>query len=114
MKLFNRIIYVITLIFSFQAPSQADDIRDFQIEGMSVGDSLLDYFSEEDINSHSKYWWKDRKYFMVSKSSPSFEIYGVMQFALKNNDKNYIIQGLSGKILFEKNIQNCLKKKTKR
>ena len=102
---------LILALFTLQTPSQANDIRDFQIEGMSVGDSLLDYFSEEDINSHSKYWWKDRKYFMVSKSSPSFEIYGVMQFALKNNDKNYIIQGLSGKILFEKNIQNCLKKK---
>ena len=31
-------------------PSKADDIQDFQIEGISVGDSLLDYFSEEEIN----------------------------------------------------------------
>ena len=103
--------YLFLILFSFQTPSWTDDISDFQIEGMSIGDSLLDYFSEEYINSHSKYWWKDRKYFMVSASSPSFEIYEFMQFALKNNDKNYIIQGLSGKIVFEKDIQNCLKKK---
>ena len=33
-------------------PSQADDIRDFQIEGISIGDSLLDYFSEEEIKKN--------------------------------------------------------------
>ena len=43
-------IAVLVLIFSLQTPSQADDIRDFQIEGMSVGDSLLDHFTEEEIN----------------------------------------------------------------
>ena len=27
----------------------ADDIKDFQIEGISIGDSLLKYYSEKDI-----------------------------------------------------------------
>ena len=44
-------ITVIILIFSLQSWTKADDIRDFQIEGMSVGDSLLDYFSEEEIKN---------------------------------------------------------------
>ena len=35
---------VLGLLF-ITAPSLADDIRDFQIEGISVGDSFLDYFS---------------------------------------------------------------------
>ena len=43
-------ILVLGLLF-ISAPSQADDIRDFQIEGMSVGDSALDYFSAEEINN---------------------------------------------------------------
>ena len=41
--------YLFLILFSFSAPTFADDIRDFQIEGMSIGDSLLDYFSEEKI-----------------------------------------------------------------
>ena len=41
--------YLFLILFSFQTPSQADDIRDFQIEGMSIGDSLLDYTSEKEI-----------------------------------------------------------------
>ncbi len=30
----------------------AEDISDFEIEGMSIGDSLLQYYSEEDINKN--------------------------------------------------------------
>ena len=36
-------------MFSFQSWTKADDIRDFEIEGMSIGDSLLDYYSKEEI-----------------------------------------------------------------
>ena len=46
----KRLLTILILIFTLQTPSQADDIRDFQIEGMSIGDSLLDFFSEEEIN----------------------------------------------------------------
>ena len=41
--------YLLLIFFTFQTPSWADDIRDFQIEGMSIGDSLLDYMTEDEI-----------------------------------------------------------------
>ena len=43
-------IVVLGLLF-ISAPSKADDISEFEIEGMSIGDSLLDFFSETKINS---------------------------------------------------------------
>ena len=39
-------------MFSFQTLSKADDIKDFEIEGMSIGDSLLDYFSKDEIEKN--------------------------------------------------------------
>ena len=56
--------FLFLIFFSFQTSSLADDIRDFQIEGISIGDSLLDYMSEEEIkeiqrkpaNKKIKYW----------------------------------------------------------
>ena len=42
-------ITVLVLIFSFQSWTKADDIRDFEIEGISIGDSLLDFFSLDKI-----------------------------------------------------------------
>ena len=34
---------VFILIISFQSWTKADDIRDFEIEGMSIGDNLLEH-----------------------------------------------------------------------
>ena len=60
-------IYLFLVLFSLQTPSQADDIRDFQIEGMSLGDSLLDYFSEEEINNFEKdYYPGSKKYYRLN------------------------------------------------
>ena len=41
--------YLFLVLFSFSASSFADDISDFQIEGISIGDSLLDHLSKEEI-----------------------------------------------------------------
>ena len=38
---------VLGLLLTLSA--KADDIRDFEIEGMSIGDSLLNYFNKEHI-----------------------------------------------------------------
>ena len=45
----NRLLLILILTLSFQTLTKADDIKDFQIEGMSIGDSLLDFFSEDEI-----------------------------------------------------------------
>ena len=55
-------ITVLVLIFSLQSWTKADDIKDFEIEGMSIGDSLLDYFSEEEINNFHKKKYKSDRY----------------------------------------------------
>ena len=45
---------LIILVLLFSSSVVAEDISDFEIEGMSIGDSLLDYFSEEEINGFGK------------------------------------------------------------
>ena len=41
MKVFMAVLF---LIFSFQSLTKAADISDFEIAGISVGDSLLDFY----------------------------------------------------------------------
>ena len=43
----RNIILIFIIIFSFK--SIAEDISEFEIEGISIGDSLLDFMSEEEI-----------------------------------------------------------------
>ena len=48
----RKIIILFFLFSSFLSHSSfADDISDFQIEGISIGDSLLDYMSEKKIKT---------------------------------------------------------------
>ena len=48
----KKILAILTQISIFQVPSLAVDIRDFKIEGISIGDSALDYFSKDQIKKN--------------------------------------------------------------
>ena len=50
----KRLLLILILTFSFQTLTKADDIRDFEIEGMSIGDSLLDYFTNKQVKKFVK------------------------------------------------------------
>jgi hypothetical protein len=106
-------LYLFLILFTLPTPSQADDIRDFQIEGMSVGDSLLDYFSESEIkNTGKKYYPGDKKFFNIFYNNlPQFKVYDQIQILLKTGDKKYEIHGITGAINFKNNLTDCLKKK---
>ena len=51
MRLFLTLLII---IFNLQSLTKADDISDFEIEGISIGDSLLDYYSKREINDRLK------------------------------------------------------------
>ena len=105
--------YLFLVLFSFQTSSWADDIRDFQIEGMSIGDSLFDHFSEEKIKKIKKYYYPGSdRFFRINIKKPNMEIYESLQFHLKSNDKNYKIYSISGLIFFREmkdNMNKCNK-----
>ena len=50
----KKILFIIFFIFIFQSWTKADDISEFEVEGISIGDSLLDYYSEDEIKSNAK------------------------------------------------------------
>ena len=62
MKIF---LTVLILILNLQTFSKADDIRDFEIAGISIGDSLLDFYSVEQILNQKKigFLYPNKKYF---------------------------------------------------
>ena len=80
--------YLFLIFFSFSAPSFADDIRDFQIEGMSIGDSLLDYVNLETIKNSRQYTYKNDKFYSLDLILDKFANYFAVQIHLKKDDKN--------------------------
>ena len=99
MKLFKIIIFLLILIFSFQSWSKADDISDFQVEGMSIGDSALDYFSKKEIKKFLKtYYLKSKKFYDRENTSSKYKTYDGVGFSFKKKDKAYKIYGINGYI----------------
>ena len=117
----KRLLLILILTLSFQSWTKADDISDFQIEGMSIGDSLLDHFSEKEIQvlikHEESFLYKDRKFAAVTThhtKKPYKKITGKFDFSgvtIDPSDNNYIIHGLRGTLRFPKNISSCLIKK---
>ena len=66
---------VLVLIFSLQSWTKADDISDFEIDGMSVGDSALKYVSKETLSSNKRYMWDNKKYASYATDSKGNNIY---------------------------------------
>ena len=109
-----KILLTLFILF-FSSSVFADDISDFQIEGMSVGDSLLDYFSEGEIinNIQKKQYPKSDKFIInVFINEPFFQTYKQITIKYKKNDNNFIIHNISGGIYYNDNFNNCLNKMT--
>ena len=92
----KKIFFLIISFLSFQTLSLADNIRYFQIEGMKIGDSALDYFSESQLEDNEQGWHN----YSYKEYSTSFVtgkgIYNWFLVSYKNDDNNFIIKALAG------------------
>jgi len=104
----KKLLGIVVLGLFLITPSSADDIREFEIEGMSIGDSALDFFSESEIKNNKRYMYKSKKYAMFGKDLKN-SIYEGVFIEFKDNGK-YIIESLIGKIFYNnKDFNKCFK-----
>ena len=104
---------ILILIFTLQSLSKADDISDFEIEGISIGDSVLNFFSMDEIKNNTWDYFKNKEFTPLQFDNPKFAtIYDAIDIQYKTNDNDYKIMGLSGIIFYtdKKKINECYKK----
>ena len=110
------LLSILILFFSLQTTIKADDIRDFQIEGISIGDSALKFFSENEIKKNKRnpgYKKGNNAEFthVENEKKSFFKTYDYVDFNFKTGDKKYIIHSIKGGIDYsEKPISDCKKK----
>ncbi len=99
---------LLILIFGFQSWVKADDIRDFELEGLSIGDNLTKYMTiNEIINNDQGHYPLDSKFYEVSYSG-DLKQYEYVNLAIKRNDSNFKIYFIRGINIVE-NKKDCLK-----
>jgi len=107
----TRIFLILIITLSFQSLTKADVISDFQIERMSIGDSLSDYFTKKEIRIKRKYRIKypnSNKFTAITfDKHPKLKVYDSVQINVKTKDKKYIIYSISGISYFDNNISKC-------
>ena len=99
----KRLLLIFILTFSLQSWTKADDISDFEIEGISIGDSLLNFATEKKIISTKQNVQYPNDKYIIYKADKFIENikYNLFNVTTKKNDKNYIITNLSGSIYYK-------------
>ena len=109
-------LYLFLIFFTLQTSSQADDIRDFQIEGMSIGDSALDYFSKSEIDNDfytQEYEFPEKNvYKRIYIENKTFNDFEYVAIDVKVRDLKYIIVGVTGMDNYE-DPKKCFDKQNK-
>ena len=121
------LVLLFSLFFLFSHSVFADDISDFDIEGISIGDSLLDYMTEDEIlkgieETKNDYLWLKEPYkyaeVFIRRVFPTYK--DGLAVLVKNNASNkYIVNtnekfsilSIRGMIHYIEDLDGCLKKK---
>ena len=123
----KKLLILLFSLFFLSSPSVfAKDISDFQIEGISIGDSLLDYMTEEEIlkgielNINRFYYLKEPDKYLMIDLFKDLPTYDNLYFFIKNNsanqyvtDKNekYTILYVGGYIKYIEDFGGCIQKR---
>jgi len=102
------------IFFNFSILSYAENIENIEMEGISIGDSLLKFFSEEEILNQKEFIYANEKSFSKDVAgifyTKNLLNYESVQIDFKFNDPNFTIIGLNGYITYENDMSNCYKK----
>ena len=98
----KKLLGIVVLGLLVSTSAYTDDIKDLEVESMSIGDSALDYFTESQIENGELDWfnysYKPYAHTLVAGKG----IYDWFQISYKSDDDNFIIEGLAGILVKKK------------
>ena len=103
-------ILLLVLIFSLQSWIKADDISDFEIEGISIGENIKKKMSKKEIKQYTINYFNDTRQYYIVGMVNNLNQYDQLELYLKTNDNNYKIKTIVAGIHFNDLIA-CLEQK---
>ena len=106
-------ICILFIILFYCFLIKAEEISNFQLEGFSIGDSLLNFYSKKEILDNiekdtyglNEGEYRTKNIYLLTFYN-NFERYEEIQIYIKRNDDKYIIQAIDG-LIGIKNIKLC-------
>ena len=98
----KKILGIVFLSFFLSTSVHSDNIKNFKIENISIGDSALDYFNESELENGELDWFNySHKEYATSLVSGK-GIYDWFKITYKSDDDNFTIEGLVGIVVKKK------------
>ena len=97
-----RLIFKI-LIFLLINLNVFADIKQYEIKGMSIGDSALSFYSENELLKEQENWFRQKS--VKASELKDKGVYDYIQLMYKSKDKTYSIVGISALIMMD--INKC-------
>ena len=102
----KKILVIVVLSLFLSTSAYTDDIKNFQIQNISIGDSALDYFTESQLENSELDWFnyshKDYSTSLLSGKG----IYDWFKISYKSDDDDFIIEGMVGIVVKKKYDDN--------
>ena len=93
--------FIITVLFSLSLSSSvfAKTFKDLDIEGLKIGESLLNHMDNVEIFANTQdlyHYIPDNNFLSVLYKPQSFQRFEFVNVVIKKNDSNFMIYGLGG------------------
>lgn len=113
---FKKYLIIIFFLNFCNCAAFANDIRDFQINGISLGDNLLNFYNRELIQQKLKnketYYYKNNKYAdLILSPLKKDELYDYLQITISPKNDDFSIKSIAGQIFFINKMHECQEKK---
>ena len=107
-----KILLTLFVLFFILSGCERNYIKDFKIKGIALGDSLLDKYTKEEILEYQRDYYPETQFIesdLFSKDSTF--VYEEIAAGYKRDDNKFIVEKITGYIVYEKNIEDCYPKK---
>ena len=104
----RTVLITIILFLNIQSLTKANDVKEIELDGLSLGTSLLKFTSESEIKKNKLNYFEDERQYYVVFYNKNLSRFDDMEIYLKTNDDNYIMKSINAG-LYPKNLNECLK-----
>ena len=106
----KRLLLILILTLSFQSLTKADDIREFEIDGLSLGESLLKFYDKKNLTTNIADYYSDNTYATQTFLANEGSSYEQIQVSYLTDDKKFKAEAINGELNFPNDINNCYEK----
>ena len=98
----KKLLGIVFLALLLSTSAHADNIKDYKIENISIGDSALDYFNEKELENGELDWFNYNYKEYATSLVEGKGIYDWFKISYKSDDDKFKIEGLVGIVVKKK------------